>query len=187
MISAVLDACVLYSAALRDFLLRLARSEAFSPFWSETIRDEWIDSLLQKRPDLKREQLERTRQEMDNHFPHSLVQGYEAIIPMLQLPDLKDRHVLAAAIHAETRYIVTFNLTDFPNTVLHSYNIEAVSPDEFVQRLIPTTSPLIIESARNHRLNLTRPPKMVEEYTATLNKQGLPKTVAFLREHKDSL
>jgi hypothetical protein len=32
-------------------------------------------------------------------------------------------------------------------------------------------------------LSLTCPPKTVEEYLATLGKQGLSKTVAYLREH----
>jgi hypothetical protein len=48
----------------------------------------------------------------------------------------KDWHVIAAAIHAQAKYIVTFDLKHFPKTVLQSHNIEAVSPDEFVQRLI---------------------------------------------------
>jgi predicted nucleic acid-binding protein len=187
MSSAVLDACVLYSAPLRDFLLWLARRKAFVPYWTEKIRDEWIRNLLEKRPDLKPEKLERTRLQMDVHFPNSLVQGYESITQTLQLPDPKDWHVLAAAIYKEAKYIVTFNLNDFPNTVLQSENVEAVSPDEFVQKLIPTTSPLIIDAARDNRLNLKYPPKTVEQYFETLEQQKLFKTVEFLRQHKDKI
>ena len=123
MISAVYDACVLYSASLRDFLLSLVAPELVFPFWSEEIREEWIRSLLRNRPDLKRENLERTRREMDAHFPRSLVRGYESIIPMLTLPDPDDRHVLAAAIKAGAKYIVTFNLKHYPKTTLQAYGM----------------------------------------------------------------
>jgi hypothetical protein len=50
MISAVLDACVLYSGTLRDFLLRLAEGGMVYPYWTEEIQNEWTRSLLEKRP-----------------------------------------------------------------------------------------------------------------------------------------
>ena len=186
MIRAIYDACVLYPAALRDFLLSLAAPEFLSPFWSEEIRDEWIQSLLRKRPDLK-DRLERTCREMAFHFPDSLVRGYEPIISTLQLPDPNDRHVLAAAIHARAEYIVTFNLKDFPKASLQPYGIETVLPDEFVQRLIQTTPSRVLEAVKSHRLRLVHPPKTVDEYLATLEKQRLLKTVVFLREHASDI
>jgi len=187
MISAVYDACVLYSAPLRDFLLRFAEDKLVVPFWSAEIQDEWIRSLLAKRPDLQKEKLERTRREMDTYFSESLVQGYEFIIPTLQLPDAKDRHVLAAAIHVKAEYIVTFNLKDFPQSVLVPYKIEAISPDDFVLRVIEYDSNAFLTTVAKHRAFLSRPAKTAEEYLATLEKQGLVKTVAFLREHESEM
>jgi len=184
MISAAFDACVFYSASLRDFLLRLAEDKLVDPFWSEEIQKEWIDSLLQNRPNLKRENLERTCREMDFHFPRSLVRGYESILPGLTLPDPNDRHVLAVAIRMKTKYIVTFNLKDFPKTILQSYGIVAVSPDHFIFQLIQESPYFVLRTVKRHRLGLTRPPKTVDEYLATLEKQGLSRTVAFLREHE---
>jgi len=186
-ISAVYDACVLYPASLRDFLLRLAFADLVSPFWSKEIHDEWTHSLLRNRPNLKRENLERTRREMDYHFPDGLVRGYEFIIPTLTLPDPGDRHVLAAAIHVKAKYIVTLNLKHFPKTALEPYGIEAVSPEEFVLQLIQNDPNHVLQAVKDHRRELTRPPKTVDEYLATLEKQHLPKTVAFLREHKGEL
>jgi predicted nucleic acid-binding protein len=187
MIKAVLDACALYSASLRDFLLRLAGGETFNPYWSQEIQDEWTRSLLQNRSDLKRERLEGTCREMKTRFPDACVRGYESIISTLVLPDPNDRHVLAAAIHAKAEYIVTFNLDDFPKTVLQSYGIEAVSPDKFVQQLTLQAPNPVLLAVKEHRLSLSRPPKTVVEYLATLEKQGLLKTVAFLREHEDAI
>jgi len=103
------------------------------------------------------------------------------------LPDPKDRHVLAVAIHTQSALIVTFNLKDFPQSVLQPYEIEAVLPDEFVVRLIQLAPRPVLQAARNHRSDLIRPPKTVDEYHATLEKQGLPKTVAFLREHRTDI
>ena len=187
MISAVYDACVLYSAPLRDLLLRLAFAKLVIPFWSEEIRNEWVYRLLQKRPDLKRENMERTCREMDFHFPNGLVHGYEFIIPTLQLPDPKDRHVLAVAIHVKAEYIVTFNLKDFPRPALLSHNVEAISPDDFVLRVIDYDTNTFIKTIAKHRAFLIHPPKTVDEYLATLEKQGLPQTVAFLRKHESDI
>jgi len=158
MIRAVLDANVLYSVSLRDFLLHLGSNREIVPLWSEEIQNEWTRNLLQNRPDIKRESLERTRRRMAFHFPKGQVHGHEPIISTLLLPDPNDRHVLAVAIHAGARYIVTFDLDHFPNTVLQSHNIEAVSPDEFVFRLIQKRPERILDVVKLHRLSLTRPP-----------------------------
>jgi len=187
MIDAVLDACVLYSASLRDFLLRQAYGGLFYPFWSDEIQDEWTRNLLQNRPDLRREKIERTCREMDAHFPKGLVRGYESIVATLSLPHLNDRHVLAAAIQAEAKYIVTLNLNDFPNAVLQSHDVEAVLPDDFVMRLIQDKPDRVLNVVKYHRQSLARPPKTVEEYLATLEEQGLAKTVVFLREYRSDI
>lgn len=49
------DACVLYPAPLRDLLMILAENLLFRARWTETIQEEWLDSLLRNRPDLSRE------------------------------------------------------------------------------------------------------------------------------------
>jgi predicted nucleic acid-binding protein len=183
MISAVLDACILYSATLRGFLLHLADHGLFEPFWSEEIQNEWTRSLLQNRPDLKQENLENTCRTMDVSFPSGLVHGYESIIPTLTLPDPKDRHVFAVAVQTIAEYIITFNLRDFPNKVLQSYSVKAVSPDEFIMRVIHDEPLHVLAAARDHRLSLTRPSKTVKEYLSTLEKQELSKTILFLQAH----
>lgn len=187
MIKTVLDACVLFGAPLRGWLLSLATDKVIAPFWSLEIQDEWTRSLLRKRSDLKREDLERTCRRMDFHFPNGLVHGYESMTPMLKLPDPNDRHVLAVAIHVKAEYIITFNIEDFPQTILQHYGVEAIPPDELIMRLIQQTAEPILQTAKKHRLSLTRPPKSVDEYLATLERQKLQKTVAFLREHKTEI
>jgi len=75
----------------------------FRAKWSAGVHEEWITALLRNRPDLSREKLERTRMLMDKHAEDALVTGYEDLIEGLQLPDLDDRHVLAAAIRGARR------------------------------------------------------------------------------------
>jgi len=123
--TAIYDACVLYPAPLRDFLLRLAMTELFRARWTAHIHGEWMRSVLNNRKDLTAGQLERTRQLMDQAVPDCLVTDYEDLIDSLELPDPDDRHVLAAATRCQAGVIVTFNLGDFPNDILRQYGIEA--------------------------------------------------------------
>lgn len=101
-------------APLRNLLLRLALADLFRVRWTDRIHEEWIRSVLAQRPDLLPEQLGRTRDLMDRAVPDCLVTGYEGLIDTLDLPDLDDRHVLAAAIRSQASVIVTYNLRDFP-------------------------------------------------------------------------
>ena len=108
------DACVLYPAPLRDLLIRLANTGVVRARWSATILDECFRNILENRPDLKPESLERTRELMTQAVPDCMVTNFEGLIDALVLPDVDDRHVLAAAIRAGAQAIVTFNLADFP-------------------------------------------------------------------------
>ncbi len=138
--TALLDACVLYPAPLRDLLIFLVVKDLFRARWSDTIHDEWIRSVLANRPDLKREQLQRTRNLMNTHARDSLVTGFESLIDSLALPDPDDRHVLAAAIHAGADVLVTFNLVDFPASTLANFGVQPIHPDAFLLRLIDAAS-----------------------------------------------
>lgn len=107
--------------------------------------------------------------------------GYKHLIPELRLPDLSDRHVLAAAIHCHASVIVTCNLADFPPDVLADYGIEAQHPDEFILHLLDLAPALVVEAAENHRRSLKNPPMTTEEYLDTLKSQGLTQTASVFR------
>jgi len=181
--TAVLDANVLYSAALRDLWMRLAAEGAYAPRWTEQIHDEWMRNVLRNRPDLSPEQLRRTRHLMDRHAEGSLVSGYEHHIPALSLPDPDDRHVLAAAIAAEATVIVTFNGRDFPPNALEPYGIAAVHPDDFARTLLETAPAAFVAAVRAQLAALTNPPKTWAEHQETLRRVGLPHTADALGQH----
>jgi hypothetical protein len=111
-----------------------------------------MDAVLEKRPHIKREALERTRSLMDRAVPDCLVHGHEALVDGLVLPDPDDRHVLAAAIKAGAQTIVTANLQDFPPAALAKWNIEAQHPDDFVVQIwmrAPSTVPRALSAHRS--------------------------------------
>lgn len=187
MLTVVYDACVLYPAPLRDRLMHLALTDLFRAKWSATIHDEWIRNVLANRPDLSREQLERTRRLMDTHVRDALIEGYEALIDTLALPDPDDRHVLAAAIVSHADLIITFNHRDFPPATLQPYGILIQHPDRFIVHLMTMEVDDVCAALRRHRQSLKNPPKSVDEYLTILDRQRLPETVERLRQFRHLL
>ena len=124
---------------------------------------------------------------MDTHVPDCLVTGYESLIPTLSLPDSDDRHVLAAALHSGASSIVTYNLSDFPSSVLDQFWIEAIHPDEFITRLWDESPEAVLGAARRQRAGLTRPRKTVAEYLATLEQCRLRETASWLKAHAEGI
>ena len=80
---------------------------------------------------MNRQQVHRLFFAMRKFFPDATVTGFEYLIPEMN-NDPKDRHILAAAVMAEVDIIITRNLKDFPKSALTVYEIEALSPDNFL-------------------------------------------------------
>lgn len=180
----VYDACVMYPAPLRSFLMYLALTDMFRARWSDMIHDEWIRNLLANRPDLTQEQLTRTKDLMNANVRGCLVSGFEPLIEAVELPDPDDRHVVAAAIHTRAEAIVTFNLKDFPDRTLEKFNLKAIHPDEFIMDLMDLHIGTVIEAARTHRQSLKNPSFTADAYLDCLLKQQLPQSVSRLRALK---
>jgi hypothetical protein len=172
---------------LRDLLLELAANELFRAKWTNDIHDEWIRSVLGNRPDLKRVQLARTRELMDQAVMDCLVEEYQNLIPTLSLPDADDRHVLAAAIRCGAKVIVTFDLKHFPDAVLAKYGVEARHPDDFLHQQFGLNPASVLIAARRCRARLKKPPRTAGEYLDRLEAQSLAKTVAELRPFASSI
>lgn len=92
----VYDANVLYPSTLRDVLIRVRLARLVQPKWTEQILDEVFRNLHADRPDLDPVRLDRTRRLMNDAIRDVTVTGYEQLIDQLDLPDVDDRHVLAA-------------------------------------------------------------------------------------------
>lgn len=182
--TAFYDANVLYPAPLRDFLMYLALTGVYRARWSAQVHEEWKRNLLLNRPDLARAQLDRTSSLMDLAVPGGLVTDYEALIEGLQLPDVDDRHVLAAAIKCNASVIVTFNLKDFPEQILAPLNIEPLHPDDFIADIWDLDQAAVLEAAQRQRRSLKNPPHSASDYLDRLLQQRLPETVKLLSSFK---
>lgn len=181
--TAVYDACVLYPAPLRDFLIRLALTGTFRARWTARIHDEWTRAVLRSRPELAGA-LARTRSLMDEAVSDCLVEGYEALAAGIELPDPDDAHVVAAAVRCGANVIVTFNLKDFPRSQLQPLGIDVQHPDEFADYLFDLHPDAVLEAARKQRTSLKAPPVSAERYFDVLLRQGLTRTVRNLSGFK---
>ena len=176
----VLDACVIYPAPIRDFLLHLSTVDLFQPKWTSMIQEEWKRNLLIQRPDIRPEQLQRTITEMNRAFPDADVKHFEPLIDSLTLPDANDRHVLAAGICCRANYISTFNLKDFPKSRLKPFDIEAISPDTLIMELIDQDQEKVLHAFQNQVRFLKNPPKTPQQVVSALLKCGLKKTSTWI-------
>jgi len=182
--TALYDANVLYPAPLRDFLINLALTGIYRARWSAGIHDEWKRNLLLNRPDLTPEHVDRTSSLMDAAVPDALVTDYGSLVEGLDLPDEDDRHVLAAAIKCNASVIVTFNVKDFPKSVLGVFDIEPSHPDDFIADLWDLDKAAVLEAAQRQRISLKNPPHSVQQYLDRLLQQKLPETVKLLSGFK---
>ena len=156
----------------------------FRAKWSAEIHNEWKRNLFKNRPDMNAEQLDRTSDLMNQALPDASVTGHEVLIEGLTLPDIDDRHVLAAAICCNANVIVTFNQKDFPRSALVPFGIEAQHPDEFVCNLFDLDSAAVVGAAQRQRKQLKMPPLDVSTYLDLLFRQGLIKSAKTLLPYK---
>ena len=106
--TAVYDACVLYPAPLRDFLMWLALSGCFRARWSADIHDEWKRNLLRNRADLTAGQLDRTASLMDRAIPDALV--------TFNQKDFPDEVLSTYGVEAQHPDVFVDNLFDLSTT-----------------------------------------------------------------------
>lgn len=164
--------------------MHLARwSNLFKARWTDDIHDEWTHSVLMDLPHLKSENLARTRELMNQAVPDALIDRnkYKDLIGSLQLPDPDDRHVLAAAIASRAEMIITFNLRDFPATVLTPYDITARHPDDFVMDLLSLNEDIVRQCLVRQQQTLKNPAMSVSQVLDNLQVNGLKKTVGRMR------
>lgn len=177
---AFLDTNVLYGGHLCDLLLWLADGGAFRPLWSEGVLEELERNLIGNgvHEDGVRKRLDTMR----DYFPDALVEGYADLIDGMTC-DEKDRHVPAAAVRANAEILVTANLKDFPRSSLEPFDIEAVSPDEFLldqldlyPGLVTTTPEHLVEVYENPVLSM-------DELLQRLASAGVPDFASEVARH----
>jgi len=188
--TAFVDACVLANVLRRNVLLTLAEAEFFRLRWSRPVMDETrraIRDILNKLPDAD-ERAERACAMMEAAFEDAMVDGFEDLLTACRvLPDLKDTHVLAAALKTRADVLVTDNLKHFPSEKLASFNIEVRSADEFFADTIELSVGTAVGALKMMRSGFQRPALTVDDLFVRMEAQGLVATVDILRAHARSL
>ncbi len=127
----LLDACVIYPTVMREMLLGVARTGAYTPLWSARILEEW--ALAARKLGPQGETLARGEIAMiQAAFPKASVRPNLGLEARLWLPDVNDIHVLAAAVSGNADGIVTMNAKDFPRGILAEEGLSRNDPDAFL-------------------------------------------------------
>lgn len=142
MSAVLLDACILFPNVTRALLIGAARQGLFQPLWSARILEEWrraafrcgVGPAAEIEIALLRAAWPGAEMPADNVLEGDLV-----------LPDLDDRHVLAAAITGQADELLTRNLKDFPTRVLTGHGIVRREPDGFLLEMAEDLGGVIAE------------------------------------------
>lgn len=130
----LLDTCVIYPTVMREMLLGVAKSGAFTPLWSARILEEWARAARKIGPDGElqaRGEIALLRAA----WPNAEVAWKPSLEARLYLPDENDIHVLAAAISGSADAIITLNAKDFPRQTLAEEGLERRDPDGLLHGL----------------------------------------------------
>lgn len=176
--AAVIDACALYPAPLRDALLGAASLHLYQPYWSdetlvETTRNLVADGRMNEAGAL------RFVAAMRKAFPGATITTPSSLISEMPThPD--DRHVAAVAAHVRAGILVTFNLRHFPAAPLKGLGITVLHPDQFLCELFDDEPFGVAEAIRRQQAKLSRPPQTMDQVLATLATMT-PQFVALIR------
>jgi predicted nucleic acid-binding protein len=190
--TAFIDACTLAGTLKRNLLLTLAEAEFFRLRWSAAVLDETqraIEKILKAKGVVDAaDRAIRARVAMEAAFEEACVTDFDHLLPVCEgLPDVDDKHVLAAAVKTQAAAIVTDNLKDFPARVLDRLNIEARSADDFIADTIALDPGRAIAAIRRMRERFKKPEKTAEVLLLDMEAEGLIAVVDILKPHVGSL
>lgn len=168
--SAILDACAIYKANVRDVLFYSYAADLYRMYLTEEIVDEMADALDLR---LGENRGLRVATAIRRAFPEAFVENYQGLIRGISLPDDGDRHVLAAAIKAEAHVIITDNVKDFPeNIVRDRYGIDVQTCDAFLLNLLHDDTNAVLEIVRKLPQGLTKPILSLQDVVRGLSLQA---------------
>ena len=187
---AVLDACVLIPAALRDLLLSCADVGVFRPVWQEEILNEVKRNrsrLLVEKNGLTEPAalaaVEYILSKMADAFPDAIAASslWVPLVPDMTC-DLKDRHVLAVAVGTAATHLVTDNTRDFP-VASRPHGVAVVKPDRFMRDQLASSPDLVVEAVESMSRRLKKPKQTPVQLAELMTRgQHLPRFGAELRD-----
>lgn len=131
------DTNVLFPFSLMDLFLALAEDFVIDLVLSDRLLDEWQDVIVRKQRRTP-ESAKRIADIIRVGFASSIVsaEACRRRLVVLAGPDPDDLHHIAAAIEGHADVVITWNVTDFPESVLGPYGIEVSRPDPYLCSLL---------------------------------------------------
>ena len=169
--TAVIDACVFFGMLKTDVLMSLCVRGLFAAKWSERIENEWVGRLSDKKPD-KKAQIIRRRDKMRAAVPDWAVCSHAiaSIEPSLDLPDMDDRHVLAAAIVGHADCVVTDDTWGFSGESVSQYGIEIIDTDSFIINQLDLDEYQALAALKSMRSRWKNPNPTPEDFCAAFER-----------------
>lgn len=78
-------------------------------------------------------------------------------------------------------------LADFPDQILADYGIEALHPDQLIDRLLDLDSEVVFAAVKKDRESLKKLPKSADEYLRDLERCRLLQTAVTLRRCREKI
>jgi hypothetical protein len=155
--SVFLDANILYSRTLRDWICLMALDSGHTAYqvrWSEDVLAEWVYRMRRARPELSDRALGGLRRRLESAFEDAMVTEYNpADVPAT--PDIYDRHVLAAAASVPVDMLVTSDKRGIPAQLSRQVGVELWPPDDFLN-LVADRHPTLVRRRMAHQIAYDR-------------------------------
>lgn len=178
--NAVLDSCVLFPNILRDTLLTSFELGLYQGYWSQSILDGVTRNLI-KRKILTQEKAIYLENTIKFYFSEAMIDVSPKLIPKMTNHE-GDRHVLATAISAKAKIIVTFNLKHFKPQDTLKWKVVAQHPDLFLLNLLKSDSNIMIKGIYEQLARFRNPPLTIHQFLEILGKDT-PNFVSELRKY----
>ena len=186
MVTAVLDANILYAVSTADPLVYAAEYHACTLVWSERIAGEYTRSLV--RDGFPPTAVARRRAAMEQALPEACLPdatvaphlpAAAVIIRRARHHDADDAHVVAAAIASRATVIVTRNRRDFPASFIHAgVTTTVLDPDAFLDLVLDQRPDAVVHGIHRYHDDLTRQPRTYPEMIALMRERGGYRTAA---------
>lgn len=162
----LVDANILFSRTLRDYILYAADAGSIEVRWSQEILDE-MSRNLQENLGIAGVDAARLELLMNDFIEYALVDVHPEALATVEgvEMDANDRHVLAAAITAGADVLLTENTRHFPREWMAEHGIELLSAEQLLIRLVDQ-HPDSVRTA--HEKTVRYSPKPEVEVLATL-------------------